>query len=83
MVAAYAGVYELAPGREFTINVVDDLVFVRGLNEPKVPLIPQSDTKFMSTTTPAGFEFVKDRQGAVTHVIVRGISDEQKAVRRK
>jgi hypothetical protein len=81
--AAYAGVYELAPGRDITVSVVDDLLFVRGLNEPKVPLIPTSATTFMSTTTPAGFEFVKDRQGTVTHVIVRGIADDQKAVRKK
>ena len=83
VVAAYAGVYELGPGRDITVSVVEDLLFVRGLNEPKVPLIPTSATRFMSTTTQAGFEFVKDRQGAVTHVIVRGIADEQKAVRKK
>ena len=34
-VAPLAGVYEIAPGREFTITVTEDLVFVRGLNEPK------------------------------------------------
>jgi hypothetical protein len=82
-VAAYAGVYALGPGRDITVSVVDDLVFVRGLNEPKVPLIPTSATAFMSTTTSAGFEFVKDKQGTVTHVIIRGIADEQKAVRKK
>ena len=83
VVAAYAGVYALGPGRDITVSVVDDLVFVRGLNEPKVPLIPTSATVFMSTTTSAGFEFVKDKQGTVTHVIIRGIADEQKAVRKK
>jgi hypothetical protein len=82
-VAPYAGVYEIAPGREFTIAVTDDLVFVRGLNEPKLPLLVQSETKFMSTATPTGFEFVKDARGSVTHVIVRGgAAAEQKAVRR-
>jgi hypothetical protein len=83
VLAAYAGVYELGPGREIAVSVVDGLVFVRGLNEPKVPLIPTSATAFMSTTTPAGFEFVKDKQGTVTHVIIRGIADEQKAVRKR
>ncbi len=60
VVASYAGTYELAPGREVVITATDDLLFVRGLNEPKLPLIPTSETKFMSTATPAGFEFVKD-----------------------
>ncbi len=81
VVATYAGVYDLA-GREVVITATDDLLFVRGLNEPKLPLIPQSETKFMSTATPAGFEFVKDSQGRVTHVIVRGNVPEQKAVRK-
>ena len=35
LVATYAGVYELAPGREFTITATEDLLFVRGLNEPR------------------------------------------------
>ena len=81
-VAAFAGVYELAPGRDVTITAVEDLLFVKGLNEPKLPLIAQSDTKFMSTATPAGFEFVKDAQGKVTHLIVRGQAGDQKAVRK-
>jgi len=52
------------------------------LNEPKLPLIPTSQTQYMSTATPAGFEFVKDAQGKVTHLIVRGNAPEQKAVRK-
>jgi hypothetical protein len=36
----------------------------------------------MSTATPAGFEFVKDAQGKVTHLIVRGNIQETKAVRK-
>ena len=67
-VAPLAGVYEIAPGREFTITVTEDLVFVRGLNEPRVPLLVQSETRFMSTTTPIGLEFFKDARGTVTHV---------------
>ncbi|HEY1309067.1 MAG TPA: hypothetical protein VGF24_36245 [Vicinamibacterales bacterium] len=80
--ATYAGVYELAPGRQVIVTAVDDLLFVRGLNEPKLPLIPTSETKFMSTATPAGFEFVKDAQGKVTQLIVRGQAGDQRAVRK-
>ena len=80
--APYAGVYELSPGREVIITVTDDLVFVQGLNEPKLPLFVQSDTQFMSTATPNGFEFIKDAQGKVTHVMVRGAEGDRKAVRK-
>jgi hypothetical protein len=82
LVATYAGDYELAPGREFTITATEDLLFVRGLNEPAVPLLVVSETQFMSTTTPTGFEFVKDGQGRVMHVIVRGAAGDQKAIRK-
>ena len=82
LVGAYAGVYELAPGREVIVTVVGDLLFIQGLNEPKLPLLVQSETEFLSTATSTGFEFVKDAQGRVTHLVVRGGAGEQEAVRR-
>ena len=82
LLATYAGVYELPRGREFVLTAVGDMLFVQGLNEPKLPLLPTSDTQFMSTATPTGFEFVKDAEGKVTHLIVRGNAGEQKAVRK-
>ena len=81
-VAPYAGTYELAPGRQVVIVVQGDLLFVQGLNEPKLPLLVQSETVFQSTATPTGFEFVRDPQGKVTHLIVRGEAGEQKATRK-
>ena len=63
------------------VTATGDLLFVQGLNEPKLPLLVQSETQFMSTATPTGFEFVKDAQGKVTHLIVRA-DGEQKAVRK-
>jgi hypothetical protein len=83
LLATYAGTYEFAPGREFAIVATGDLLFVRGLNEPKLPLLAQSETRFMSTATPSGFEFVRDAQRRVTHVIVRGAEGDQKAVRKR
>ena len=80
ILATYAGTYEFAPGREFAIVATGDLLYVKGLNEPKLPLFVQSNTRFMSTATPNGFEFVKDKQGRVTHLIVRGADGDQKAV---
>jgi hypothetical protein len=82
VLATYAGVYELAPGRNVVVTAQDDLLFVRGLNEPKLPLLVQSDTTFMSTATTAAFIFEKDAQGKVTDLIVRGGAEDQKAVRK-
>jgi len=81
VLAPYAGTYRLERGGEVVITVTGDLLFVRGLGEPKVPMLVHSDTHFMSTTTPTGYEFVKDARGVVTHLIIRGNAGEQKAVR--
>lgn len=82
VLAPLAGVYELASGREVVFTVVRDMLFAQGLNEPRLPLLASSQTKFMSTANPTGFEFVKDAQGSVTHVIVRGANGDQKALRK-
>jgi hypothetical protein len=82
LLVTYAGVYELAPGREIVVSAVGDLLFVQGANEPRLPLLVQSETQFMSTATPTGFEFVKDGQGKVTQLIVRGDAGAQKATRK-
>src|SRR5204862_8368117 len=68
LLASYAGAYELGPGREVVVTVTGDMLFVQGLNEPRLPLLVQSETQFMSTATPTGFEFVKDGGGKVTHL---------------
>ena len=82
LLSTYAGVYEFAPGRQFTIVANNDMLFVQGLNEPKLPLLVQSATHFMSTATPNGFEFVKDAQGRVSHIVVRGNAGDQKATKK-
>ncbi len=81
LLKTYAGVYELAKGRTVVVTVTGDMLFVQGLNEPKLPLLVQSATQFMSTANPTGFEFVKDAQGKVTHLMVRGADGDHKAVR--
>jgi hypothetical protein len=82
VLATYAGTYEAAPGRQAVVSVTGDLLFVRGFNEPKLPLLPQSQTSFQSTATTNAFEFVKDSQGRVTQLIVHGDAGDQKAARK-
>src|SRR5438132_14170977 len=82
LLAKYAGVYELSSGRAVTVTVTGDLLFVQGLNEPKLPLLVESETRFQSTATTMGIEFVKDVQGKVTHLIVHSDAGDRKAARK-
>jgi hypothetical protein len=82
VLAGYVGVYEVAPGRDAEITVASGMLFVKGLNEPKLPQLAQTDTQFMSTATANGFEFVKDARGVVTHMLIHGDAGDRKAVRK-
>ena len=82
LLASYAGTYELGQGREVVVVATGDLLFIQGLNEPRVPLFVQNETQFMSTATPTGFEFVKDAQGVVSQLIIRGDAGAQRATRK-
>ena len=80
--ASYAGVYEFASGRQATFTVTADMLFVQGLNEPRLPLLAETETRFRSTATTSAFEFVKDTQGKVTKVIMHADAGDQKATRK-
>ena len=80
MLTTYAGTYELAPGREFAVIATGDLLFVQASTSRSFRCL-SVETRFMSTATPTGFEFVKDAQGRVTHVMVRGMDGDRMAVR--
>jgi len=80
--ASYAGVYEFG-SRQAVFTVAADMLFLQGLNEPKLPLLAQSETRFQSTATPSAFEFVKDAQGKVTQVIMHADAGDQKGLRKK
>lgn len=82
LLATYAGVYEIAPGREAVVTARNDLLIMEGLGEPGLPLLEQSDTKFVSTTSAASYEFVTDARGTVTHMLVGGRGAVEKAVRK-
>jgi len=83
VLSKYVGVYEFAPGRDAVVTLVGDSLFVQGVNQPRLPLLPQSETTFMSTATPDGFQFVKDAQGTVTHLIRLDGTDQLKATRKR
>jgi hypothetical protein len=79
----YAGTYEFAPGREAVVTVNRDLLFLQeGANPTKLAFVPHSETTFLASVTNDALEFVKDSKGTVTHFVLRGRGNDQKAVRK-
>jgi hypothetical protein len=82
ILSKYAGSYAFAPGRPVMVTTSGDLLFVQeGANATKLAFVPRSDGVFLASVTNDAIEFVKDSQGAVTHLIWRGRGNDEKAVR--
>ena len=67
---AYAGEYQLAPGRVFTIRRDGDRLLVRLTGQSFLEIFPQSETEFFYKAVDAQITFVKDSQGRVTDLIL-------------
>jgi hypothetical protein len=80
VLARYTGTYELAPGRQSVITLESDVLFLQeGANPLKLPMVPNSETLFVSRTNGDLLEFTKDAQARVTGYVFHGA----KAVRKK
>jgi hypothetical protein len=68
VLAKYAGAYEYSPGREATISSDGDLLYLQeGSNPLKLPMVPTSETVFISRTEGNWIEFSRDAAGFVYH----------------
>jgi hypothetical protein len=87
--AKYAGTYEVAPGREATVNVDgESLVLKLSASGEIQTLAPQSETTFVGRgngtelLTGDQVEFTKDSSGTITGLTLHARRGEQKAVRK-
>jgi hypothetical protein len=82
-IAMYAGVYELAPGREAILTAAGDLLYIQeGANGLKRPLAPESPTVFIVRANGDRLEFFTDKGGSVTHFVRRTAAGVDRAVRK-
>jgi hypothetical protein len=80
----YVGSYEFAPGREATITYENDLLFLQqGANPLKLPLVANSESKFVSRTNGDWIEFTRDAQGTATGFIYHSGDRDRKAERKR
>jgi len=83
ILSKFVGTYEYAPGRQATISFEGDLLFLQeGANPLKLPLVPKSETIFVSRTEGNWIEFSRDAPGAVTGFVYHGGGTDRRAVRK-
>jgi hypothetical protein len=79
VLSKYTGTYEYAPGREAVMTLESDVLFLQeGANPLKLPMVPNSETLFISRTNGDLLEFSKDAKGAITGFVFH----DKKAVRK-
>jgi hypothetical protein len=79
----YAGNYEFASGRTATIMLEGELLFLRLNPDPlKLPLVPDSETRFVSRTNGDLIDFTRDAAGAITGFVFHQGAGDRKAVRK-
>ncbi len=90
VLATYVGVYEVRPEtarqaanarQVFTITLDGDQLFLDMRGKGKIPMIPLSQTSF-SPRLLGTYEFVKDSNGRVTHMLVHSAEEVLTATRR-
>jgi hypothetical protein len=67
----YVGVYEYTPDKQVNITMEDGKLMIEGPNIdlPKVPLIPESNTRFFIKVAGVELDFVKDSKGRTVSLI--------------
>lgn len=80
--ATCVGTYELRPGFDLVITLENDQLMSKATGQPKVPIFPESETRFFFTSVDAQLEFFKNDQGAVTHLVLHQGSHELKGARK-
>ena len=67
---SYVGVYQFAPTFSIAITLDGDQLFEQATNQPRIPIFPESETKFFLRVVDAQLEFHSDASGAVTGVVL-------------
>jgi hypothetical protein len=70
ILSAYVGEYELKPGFIVTVTVEKDQLFVQATGQPRIQVLPSSETEFFLKDIEAQISFVKDAGGKVTQMIL-------------
>jgi CubicO group peptidase (beta-lactamase class C family) len=82
VLARYVGTYELTPAFSITFSLDGDQLMTQATNQPKVPVFPESKTKFFLKVVDAEVEFFPDDKGQVTYMVLHQNGHETKGVKK-
>jgi hypothetical protein len=66
----YIGTYDLSPTNKLEISIDDGNLTALVAYQPKIKLIPESETRFFSRIPDMQIEFLKDAQGSFTSLVL-------------
>ena len=78
----YVGDYELRPAFAINVTLENGALFAQATGQGKLPIFPESETKFFYRAVNAQISFTRDATGAVTGLVLHQGGREQPARRR-
>ena len=78
----YAGTYELHPGFNIVVTLEENQLMEQATGQKKFPLFAESENKFFLKVVDAQLEFVRDRKGTVSSLILHQGGRDQPAIRK-
>jgi CubicO group peptidase (beta-lactamase class C family) len=70
ILAKYVGAYELSPELSIVVTLEGSQLMAQATNQRKVPIFPESETRFFYKIVDAQIEFFKNDQGQITHLVL-------------
>lgn len=82
VLARYVGTYQLAPDFSFTFTLEGNQLMTQATDQPKIPVYPESQTRFFLKAVDAEIEFFPGDNGKVSYLILHQGGKDQKGVRK-
>jgi len=82
VLARYVGAYQLAPNFSITFTLEGNQLMSQATGQPKVPVYPESQTKFFLKVVDAEVEFFTDNKGNVSYMILHQGGQDHKGMRK-
>ncbi len=70
VLADYVGIYQLSPQAQMTITLEAGQLVSQVSGQGKVPIFPESETRFFVRIVDAQIDFARDSTGAVSHLVL-------------